>query len=47
MDAEAALTDTVTKPAEFADPKYAEIGKKTFSRYGKRRYGQLDEYLCR
>jgi ketosteroid isomerase-like protein len=42
MRAEAALTDTVTKPAEFADPKYAEMGKKGLADLEK---GNMDSWM--
>jgi ketosteroid isomerase-like protein len=35
-------TDTITKPAEFADPKYAEIGKKTLVDMEK---GDMDSWM--
>ena len=42
MDKAVATDDTVTKPAEFADPKYAEIGKKTLAAMEK---GDMDSWM--
>lgn len=42
MRAEAALTDTVTKSAEFADSKYAEMGKKGLADLEK---GDIDSWM--
>ncbi|WP_268847507.1 nuclear transport factor 2 family protein [Flavobacterium aestivum] len=39
---EAALMDTVAKPAEFADPKYAEMGKKGLADLEK---GDIDSWM--
>jgi ketosteroid isomerase-like protein len=38
----AAADDTVTKPAEFADPKYAEMGKKSLAALEK---GDMDSWM--
>ena len=37
-----AVADTVAKPAEFANPKYAEIGKKTLDNMEK---GDMDSWM--
>jgi hypothetical protein len=42
MDMTNAEVDTVTKPADFADPKYAEIGKKTLADMEK---GDMDAWM--
>jgi ketosteroid isomerase-like protein len=41
-DSSVATNDTVTKPADFADPKYAEIGKKTLVDMEK---GDMDSWV--
>jgi ketosteroid isomerase-like protein len=42
MDTTVATDDTVAKPAEFADAKYAEIGKKTLAAMEK---GDMDSWM--
>ena len=42
MDKTVATTDTVAKPVEFADFKYAEIGKKTLADMEK---GDMDSWM--